>query len=295
VTVNPWVWFCILAIVATTAKVFYIKKIGRLISNLHILFFARLVTCILLVPFYSEISIPTNMAFWWATLSAVALTTLAGYAYIEALRSGALSHVVPIQATIPVFMVVIIALVYQEMPSWTSTFFLLGAMLSLGIVLLSNANPNDVVDHPDKLWKPVLLSLLAALLYAASTVLDRVAIASTEYGALNYTFIWNAISLMVLFALLRGRISIDISGVRARWMLIVTFCSAVAFLSQQYAVQNSLYMVNGVTFVKGLVMLHIAVLIILGVLFFGEKPRRSVLVASFISLLFSVGLVISSV
>jgi len=109
------------------------------------------------------------------------------------------------------------------------------------------------------------LSLLAAFLYAGSTVFDRVAIASMEFGALNYTFIWNAISLMVLFVLMRGRITIEASGSKIKCLLLVAICSALAFLMQQYAVQNSLYLLNGVTLVKSLVMLHIAILIVLGI------------------------------
>jgi len=294
-TSSLWVWFCILAIAASAAKVFYIKKIGGLISNLHILFFSRLVTCLLLVPLYSEINIPTNQVFWSATLTAVVLTTLAGYAYIEALRRGALSIVAPIQATIPVFMVAIIALVYQDVPSLLSVLFLSGTMLSLGVVLLSSSNAYNSSKESRGMWQPILLSLLAALLYAGSTVLDRVAIASTEFGALNYTFIWNAISLMVLSVLMRGRITIEVSGPKIKWLLLVAISSALAFLMQQYAVQNSLYLLNGVTFVKSLVMLHIAILIVLGILFLGERPDKLAVLGSFSSLLFGIGLVLSSI
>ena len=289
---NLWLWFCILAIVATTVKVFYIKKIDNSVSNLHILFFSRLAACIVLIPFYAKVEIPGNPVFWLATGLAVFLTTLAGYTYIEALKKGMLSVVASIQATIPIFMVVIIALAYQEFLTWQSLFFLVGAMLSLGILLFFNKG-HKYVENKEK-WKPVLLSLLASFLYAASTVLDRVAISSVDYGALNYTFIWNAMSLVFLFILMRGRLRVNAVGVHRKWLLIVACSSTIAFVTQQYAVQYSLFIPNGVTYVKSLVMFHIAVLMILGVTYFDEKYKMKTVVISFVGIICSVGLALSS-
>lgn len=286
-----WLWFCALAIVASTAKVFFIKKVSGSISNFHILFYSRLATCAVLIPFYTQVKIPDNPDFWIATIAAVILTTAAGYAYIEALKCGLLAIVSSVQATIPVFMVMIISVVFDELPSWQDIVFIVGAMASLSLVLFFNSRSED--KSGKSAWWGIWLSLIAAVLYAASTVLDRVAIASVEHGAFNYTFIWNAISLVVLWTLMRGRIKVAVATSKERiWLLVVGISSMMAFLAQQYAVQYSLAMATGVTYVKSFVMLHIALLMLLGFVFLGERPDKRVIVASGMGLLFAVGLIV---
>jgi len=293
VTDSLWIWFCILAIVANAAKVFFVKKIDGSVSSFHILFYSRLATCVVLFPFYTQIKIPDNPDFWIATIAAVILTTTAGYAYIEALKCGLLSIVSSVQATIPVFMVMIIAVVFDELPSWQGMFFIIGAMASLSLVLFFNSRAEDAPRN--SALRGIWLSLFAAILYAASTVLDRVAIASVEHGALNYTFIWNAISLGVLWMLMLGRTKMAVDTSKSRiCLLIIGLSSMVAFLAQQYAVQYSLALANGVTYVKSFVMLHIALLMLLGFVFLGERPDRRVIVASGMGLIFAVALAISS-
>ncbi|OIQ03657.1 MAG: hypothetical protein COS82_10670 [Zetaproteobacteria bacterium CG06_land_8_20_14_3_00_59_53] len=285
-----WLWFCLLAIAASIAKVYYIKRIGGGISNLYILFYARLATCLALLPFAASVQLPASPVFWFATCAAVLLTTLAGYVYIEALKRGPLCIVSAVQAAIPVMMVAVIALFWEQYPPAAALFFLFGMAACIGMVFFSRAGGGHAVSDAGAVY----LSLLAAALYAVSTVLDKVAVAAVEHGAFNYTLIWNALSAMLLVILLRGRINLPAGGGPRRLLFIVAVSSLAAFLAQQYAVQYSLHMANGVTYVKSMVMLHIVGLMLLGVFVLGERPPRGALTAGLLGVLCAVGLVLFS-
>lgn len=290
-TGSLWLWFCLLAIAANIVKVFSIKRMDGSIGNLHILFYARLATCLALLPFASSVRFPASPVFWLATCAAVLLTTLAGYVYIEALKRGPLCLVSAVQSAIPLIMVAVIALLWGEYPPASALLFLCGMAACIGMLVFRKGGGELALPEAGAVY----LSLLAAALYAVSTVLDKVAIAAVEHGAFNYTLIWNALSVMLLFALLRGRIRLPAarSGSR-RLLLVVAASSLTAFLAQQYAVQYSLHMTNGVAYVKSLVMLHIVGLVLLGVFVLGERPPRGALAAGVLGVLCAVGLVFSS-
>lgn len=64
----------------------------------------------------------------------------------------------------------------------------------------------------------------------------------------------------------------------------------VAFLAQQYAVQDSLDLDNGVTYVKTMVMAHIVFTSLLGFVALGERAPPGIGLASALTLMGGIGL-----
>jgi hypothetical protein len=137
--------------------------------------------------------------------------------------------------------------------------------------------------------------LIAAVLFGLSTVLDRVAIATVMNGALVYSAYWNLVSAVLMmpkFYLTRkfGQKTSIFQAPIAFYALL----TLVAFVCQQFAVQYSLMIPNGVTFVKTIVMTHIALVALVGIFILKEQTHQKVLFAGLITFLASISLLHSS-
>jgi len=64
-----------------------------------------------------------------------------------------------------------------------------------------------------------------------------------------------------------------------------------SFFTQQLAVQQSLEIAGAVVNVKSIVMLHLPVVLLIGIVFFGERIVRQAAVAGIAALLFGLALV----
>jgi len=278
-----WIELSLLAMLAAAAKAEAIKR-AVAIDALTLLFFSRLAAFLLLLPWLAGSRLPQEPQFWLVTLTTVVLTLLAGLMQIRALHEGELTRVAPMQALVPVLMLPFTALIFGEYPAPLALFFLLGVVGGLSVLLGGG-------EWAAGGMRPLLLMLGATLLYALCTVLDRVAIAAAPEGAYSYSLIWNGISALLLALLLRRRPTL--SPDQGRLLLPVVLATAVAFVAQQYAVQTSLSVANGVTYVKAIVMLNIALLLFAGVFLFGEQQPRRKQVAALVATLSAIGLLLA--
>ena len=84
-----------------------------------------------------------------------------------------------------------------------------------------------------------------------------------------------------------------LAGKRRLAIAVYVAMSAGAFVVQQLAVQGSLDIHNGVTYVKAIVMLHIGIAALVGLLLLRERLRGDLLVANVVAIGGGVGLILS--
>jgi drug/metabolite transporter (DMT)-like permease len=289
-----WVIMSMIAMLANFGKVLLVKKKCQQIDSWLLVFYARLVSALvlLLLLYFLDYKIPTSITFWGVTLVTALLTMAASILYVESIKKGQLSVVVPIQASVPLFMIMVTTIAYHEMPNRHALLSILVIVISIGYILVVTTKS---VTLSKSVNFSVLLSLVAAALFGISTVLDRVAIATVVNGAVVYSAYWNLISalLMVPQFLLTKKAKKTNFAFRAP-IAIYSFLTLMAFVFQQLGVQYSLAINNGVTYVKTIVMIHIALVALAGIFMLKEKTRRGVLVAGLITLMASVSLLYSS-
>jgi len=284
-----WVIMSMIAMLANFGKVLIVKQQCQHIDSWLLIFYARLVSAIVLLLFwyFLDYDLPRNLTFWGVTLVTALLTLAASILYVESIKKGQLSVVVPIQASVPLFMIVVTMIAYHEIPNRYALLSILVIVISIGYILVVTTKKSTVTRSKSVNFS-VLLSLVAAALFGLSTVLDRVAIATVVNGALVYSAYWNLISalLMVPQFLVSKKATVMFNAPIAFY----SFLTLMAFVFQQFAVQYSLAIDNGVTYVKTIVMIHIALVALAGFLMLKEKTSRGVLVAGLMTLMASISL-----
>jgi len=131
--------------------------------------------------------------------------------------------------------------------------------------------------------------------FGLSTVLDRVAIATVVNGALVYSAYWNLISALLMTPrfLVTGKVNKTTFEFKAP-IAFYSLLTLMAFVFQQFGVQYSLTIDNGVTYVKTIVMIHIVLVALAGIFMLKEKTSRGVLVAGLMTFMASISLLYSS-
>ncbi len=289
---EPWVLLSLLAMAANVGKVLLVKTRCRAIDSWSLLFHARVIPAVLLLaalPFIDYTFLNASQ-FWLATFAAAVLTIGASLLYMEAIKHGDLSIVTPIQASIPVFMMLCTWALYGEVPNGWALLFIALIVVSVSFVLRSSAT-NKTQTKRAHATRAVWYSCIAAALFGFSTILDRVAIQAVDNGALVFTAYWHLITVALLLPLLwwrRQRVDAAIARNGNIWFYVAVVLTA--FICQQLAVQLSLDLDNGVTYVKTIVMMHIVMTAAIGVIYLKEPQRPAIWLANGVTLFSGMGL-----
>jgi hypothetical protein len=160
-------------------------------------------------------------------------------------------------------------------------------------VTLILTHSNQTPAEAKFLGSGVLESISAAMLFGISTVLDRIAIAAVTQGGLVYSAYWHIITTIILFPIIFFR------AASANWsqhfFAIISYAilALIAFVFQQLAVQYSLIIDNGVTYVKSIVMIHISLVTIISIFILKEKHNNQLLATSLLTFMGGFGLIMS--
>ncbi|HDN27575.1 MAG TPA: hypothetical protein ENG03_10865 [Thioploca sp.] len=291
-----WVIMSMIAMLANFGKALLVKQKCQHIDSWLLVFYARLVSAIvlLLLLYFLDYDMPTSLTFWGVTLVTALLTMAASILYIESIKKGQLSVVVPVQASVPLFMIMVTVTAYHEMPNRQALLSILLIVISMGYILVVTTKKPSVTLSQSVNFS-VLLSLIAAALFGLSTVLDRVAIATVVNGALVYSAYWNLISALLMTPrfLVTGKVNKTTFEFKAP-IAFYSLLTLMAFVFQQFGVQYSLTIDNGVTYVKTIVMIHIVLVALAGIFMLKEKTSRGVLVAGLMTFMASISLLYSS-
>lgn len=293
---EAWIVFALIAMLFNVGKVLSVKTLCRDIDPSVLIFWARLLPAVLLVvpAWYSGYAVVDAVVFWGATVLAAVLTMAASLLYVRAMQLGDISLVSPIQASVPVFMVLTTWFLFDEKPGPISFLLILLIASAVAWVLLRSSNGLNKGARVGS-FAPVLMSFAAAMLYGISTIVDRVAIAATTQGALLYSACWHVVTVLLMSRYLwrHHGVVFALAGKRRLAIAVYVAMSTGAFVVQQLAVQGSLDIHNGVTYVKAIVMLHIGIAALVGLLLLRERLRGDLLVANVVAIGGGVGLILS--
>lgn len=294
---------------ANAGKILVTKTAARDADPRTLVLSARLAAAAVLLPLFPLLGLPwpTSPWFWGIVLLTALLTALASTVLSWTVQRGPLGIVMPMQATLPVWMVLMLAALGKEPipPAGWAGVLLSAASLAVvlaerprtpartppgGVLLedewvdepattpkdanrnttrLRTTEPEPTERTPTPAWMYGAASLGVAVVLAACTLLDRSAIAAAVAGGLVYSACWNLVSTGVMLLTQTVRPSAE----RQPWGAILAFaaCGLVAFVAQQVAVEWSQTIPGGVLHVKLIVMLHLPVVTLVGAFGLGER------------------------
>ena len=288
-----WLVFSLLSMAANAAKVLIVKRLCGGIDSRLIVLVGRSFSALVLMPILlmQGRSLPTSGLFWGATIGAAVLTAFSSVLYTEAIKKGPLSLVVPVQAAVPVFTLLTLYLAGAETPASAAVMLMLLSMAAVAWMLYANYRREDTA-HCRTFY--AVLSLIAAILFGVSTVLDRVAIAHAAYGALAFSAIWNLLSAILLGAECArarlGRAAVALRREDVVPLALFSLTLLLSFFTQQLAVQYSLAIPGAIVNVKSIVMLHLPVVLLAGIVFFRERIVRQAAIAGIVALILGLAL-----
>jgi drug/metabolite transporter (DMT)-like permease len=279
-TIQSWILFSLAAMAAEVGKVLIVKHLCQKINSRIVVLSGRVTSAAVLIPilFIQGIGFPTDIIFWAVIAVTSLITAVAAVWTTDAVKFGNLTVVMPMQATAPVFSQLFLWAVLHELPQKTETLILmLLSMAAVGFTLYA-AN-KDKASGGKAIY--TLLSLAAAVLIGISTILDRTAISRVAQGAIAYSACWNLFSAILMAAeIARSRTWKTLQWESWKPLGIYSALSLAMFLSQQLAIQNSLTIPGAVVNVKAITMIRLPILVIIGIVLFGERPKRLTLAAS---------------
>lgn len=279
-TIQSWILFSLAAMAAEVGKVLIVKHLCQKINSRIVVLSGRVTSAAVLIPilFIQGIGFPTDIIFWAVIAVTSLITAVAAVWTTDAVKFGNLTVVMPMQATAPVFSQLFLWAVLHELPQKTETLVLmLLSMAAVGFTLYA-AN-KDKASGGKAIY--TLLSLAAAVLIGISTILDRTAISRVAQGAIAYSACWNLFSAILMAAeIARSRTWKTLQWESWKPLGIYSALSLAMFLSQQLAIQNSLTIPGAVVNVKAITMIRLPILVIIGIVLFGERPKRLTLAAS---------------
>lgn len=290
---EPWILLSLVSLGANTAKVLIVKRRCAAIDSRLVVLAGRGFSAAVLMPILLARSggLPRDGLFWGAVVAAAVITAFASVLFTEAVKKGPLSLVIPAQAGVPVFTLLTLWLAGRESPAPAAVILMLLSMAAVAWMLYANYRREDAAHR--QTWFAAL-SLIAAVLFGVSTVLDRVAIARAVHGALAYSACWNLLSAVLLGAecltTQTGRTALRIHRADVVPLTLYGLSVLAAFFAQQLAVQYSLAIPGAVVNVKSIVMLHLPVVLLIGILVFGERIVRQAAIAGVLALILGLAL-----
>lgn len=282
-----WPLFVIAAATFSAARYSIIRHSLRETPSLAIAFASRAFALVVLLPMlgFIPLVIPGDAAFIGVTALTAVLTAVASVLQYHAMRRSALADTIPWLALVPLFMLVSVYFLYDEVPGMLS---LAGVCILSGGVWLYARGRTTVPSGPAAprdARRATLAMLGSTIIIGLTTALDRIPIASArtidpDAGAFSYTFIWHVFSAVVFMAALPfvGRSSASLAGAgrrlwfqRALWLQAMA--SGVAFLLQMQAVSISIaeQIPAGVVLVKAVSLLQLPLAMLFGQIVLKER------------------------
>jgi drug/metabolite transporter (DMT)-like permease len=292
---NNWILFSVLAMLANVGKVLTVKYRCGGIDSRVVVFCGRLVSAVVLLPFmwYCGIGFPTDGVFWLVIVVTSLMTAVASVAFTDAVKFGKLTVVMPMQAAVPVFSLLTLWAFWKELPRSASIVLMLLSMAAVAWTLY--ADSRDKTSNGKMIF--VWLSLVSAVLFGVSTILDRVAIGRLAQGALAYSACWNLFSALLMGTEVARAKSLRQMQWRPAVFVLAIYSAAAlsAFFFQQYAVQLSQTIAGAVVNVKSIGMLYLPIVVLIETLTSRQRHKPMTLVAGLTAIVLSILLVRSLV
>lgn len=281
-----WFWLAIVSALTSAISVTLNKKTLRQVnaSLVSWTLFAFSLPFLVYPSFINGIP-KLNLTFWIATLGSVAVFTFAKTLSLKSLRGSLMSELVPLGFFNVVFQYVFGLIFFSEQLKLISIIGLI--LIIVGGYILKVEEAKEDLLKPFKLLftnKNAFYYLIAMILMTASSVFDKTAMINMfPLNQSFYLLLNNALSTLI--------ITFYLSKNNLKWVYEIKSNFWVLFASAFAQVIVSLSYLIGITtggalvLVLGVKKLQVFFVLILGWLFFKDKPKRGVWIGSLIMLL----------
>ncbi len=260
---SSWIIFAIISGLFVSAREIYIKRYINYSAEI-VGFTTRLFGSVILiiVAYKSKIVIVDIPVFFIITFSSVIITAITTVIRLRLIKQEDISLTTPWLGTIPVFMVLWTALIFHEVPSWTSLIGIL--LVCIGSFAIG------VTGKTMHFNKASFLMLLIAILIGFTTSMDKIAILAST--AITYTLVWTLSSTVLMFGIAKKNSSKVL--IIDKHLFIQAIFWVGEFVCQMLSVQYSSVLTSGTTYVKTLTMINIVITTFLGSIVFKEQDLK---------------------
>lgn len=236
-----WLLYSFLCAFADSLAALYNKKLMNkkqdpIIVSFIIHGIGSLILFSFLIVSKQSLIIPTNSVL--LVMATALIAGLAGIIILKAFKKADLSLISPIQTSTPLIILILAIFFLGETPK---PIGLLGILLVvLGGLVLDKKPRESFIQIARRIvsFKPALLGLLAATLYAIASVLDKVGLRNTE-PSLWVFYVYLFIFLFLLpIALQKKRLSFKNIAKQKNNILLVTIFSVGAIYLQMMALDT---------------------------------------------------------
>jgi drug/metabolite transporter (DMT)-like permease len=269
-----WIILSLLSALFFAIRYVIIKKFLSNVNTYLMAFSYRLFGVLYLLPllYWFKLENLDSALFWWITILTALLTAVASIMQLKALQKYELSTSVPFLAFIPLFMLLPVYLLYQEVPDWRSLWGIV--MLSIGAILI-NRNKESRFGLKQLLKsKGSLLFFGVALIFGVTTSLDRIPIKEAMNSGFTYTFMWHIVStILFAFIFFSGKRTEHVREFKLNLMpfALQGLFGIIAFTCQMWAVEVAKDLNANVIYIKAITLLNLLFSVFFGYLIFKEK------------------------
>ena len=187
----------------------------------------------------NQLAIPSisHLSFWIPLAIGSCCYPLIAYLYLRAVQHGALSHVLPIQSLMPLFLVIFSFAVFRNLPTPLSFLGLLIIVLGIYVLGLKGSRLHHPLQ-PFREDKSSLLMLLSVILVSAVTILDKIASAAASPVTYSLWSTFGAILALVVMRTIKQVHDISLSKFQLRKFFVTGSLQGTTYVTYLLALSG---------------------------------------------------------
>lgn len=280
-----WFWFALISAIFSAISVLLNKKaLNNINASLVSWSLFAFSIPFLIYPTFKEGIPKLNIYFWLTTMGSVISFAYAKTLALKSLKGSLMSEVVPL-AFFSVFFQYIFGLIFFS--ETIQTFPLLGLILIIiGGYFLKVEEAKEDILKPFKLLftnKNAFMYLIAMILITITSIFDKGAILNMKpVNQSFYLLLGNIITTVLIGFYLTKKDKNWVKDVKSNFWILMLGAMTYTGVSLAY-----LYGITdgSIALVSGIKKLEVFFVLVIGWLFFGDKPKRGVWIGSLIMLL----------
>lgn len=281
-----WFWYAVIsaltsAISVTLNKISLYKVNASLVSWTLFAFSLPF----LIYPSLKDGIPKLNLYFWLATLGSVIIFTYGKTMTLKSLKGSAMSNVVPLAFFSVLFQYIFGFIFFSEKLKLIPIIGLI--LIIVGGYIFKVEEAKEDFFRPFKLLftnKIAFMYLLAMIMFAASSSLDKVAMLNMQ--PLNqsfYLFLGNVLSTVIITFYLSKKDIKWVSEIKKNFWVLFASAFVYTIVSLTYLI--GITTGGALALVSGVKKLEVFFILLFGLILFGDRPKKGVWIGSSIMLL----------
>lgn len=281
-----WFWYAVVSALTSAISVLLNKKalykVNAALVSWTLFAFSL---PFLIYPSFKDGIPKLNLTFWIAMMGSVLIFTLGKTMSLKSLKGSIMSDVVPLAFFSVLFQYIFGLIFFAEKLKLLSIIGLI--FIIVGGYILKVEEAREDFLRPFKLLftnKNAFMYLLAMIMFTVSSVFDKTAMLNMK--PLNQSFylmLGNLISTVIITFYLSKKNLTWVTDIKKNFWVL--FISAFAYVIVSLAYLIGITTGGALALVSGVKKLEVFFILLFGMIFFGDRPKKGVWIGSFIMLL----------